>query len=109
MNSIKDADTLGTLEREQLFEAVLASQSQRILNLMRHIVDKAKASDQLRQLAPLLDPLVAADPPQMLDDYAGNRLDKERLQQLIGGAAGGLIVGQAIMAPVVDLFPDADE
>lgn len=127
-NRLKGADRLSVLEREQLVKEVLASHAQRILNLMRHIVESARASDHLREFAPLLELLIAADPTarnglsqtasaalglahhalaaQMAEDCAANRLDRKRVQQLIGGAPGALIVGRAIMEPVIAQFPD---
>jgi hypothetical protein len=124
---IKGADQLDLLARKKLFETVLYRQSQRILNMMRYVNEVLKASDPLmRELAPLLDQLVASDPTaanglsneatallllaqhallaQMLDDYTHACLDKDRLELLIEGGLGTYIVGQAITNPIFSVL-----
>lgn len=129
LEKLKGADQMDALTRRELFAAVLEKQSQRILNLMRYVIDGANAHHPLLGgLSPMLDWLIAFDPStanglsneataalglarqalltQMLDDYAGGRLDSDRLAMLIGGGPGAAIVGQAIMEPIISSIPE---
>jgi hypothetical protein len=115
LKELKGSEQLDALGRKNLFERVVANESQRVLNLMRHIVDDMKRHPETRSLAPLFDPLVAVDPTadngltaaataalrlaqmalvgQMLDDYVKEKLDLDRMEMLIGGGPGAAIVG----------------
>ena len=129
LEKLKGADQMDALTRRELFAAVLEKQSQRILNLMRYVIDGANAHHPLLGgLSPMFDWLIAFDPStanglsneataalglarqalltQMLDDYAGGRLDSDRLAMLIGGGPGAAIVGQAIMEPIISSIPE---
>jgi len=94
---------------------------------MRHVVDEMKKRPEQRSLVRLFEPLVAVDPTtdngltpmttaalslaqmalvgQMLDDYAKETLDLERMEMLIGGGPGAAIVGQAMADPVMRSLP----
>jgi hypothetical protein len=127
LKELKGSEQLDALGRKNLFERVVASESQRVLNLMHHIVDDMKRHPETRSLAPLFDPLVAVDPTtdngltpaataalrlsqmalvgQMLDDYAKEKLDLDRMEMLIGGGPGAAIVGQAMADPIMRSLP----
>jgi hypothetical protein len=127
LKELKGSEQLDAFGRKTLFERVVASESQRVLNLMRHIVDGMKRHPETRSLARLFDPLVASDPTtgngltpmataalrlsqmalvgQMLDDYAKEKLDLDRMEMLIGGGPGAAIVGQAMADPVMRSLP----
>jgi hypothetical protein len=129
LERLQGADRLDPDERRKLFANVLDDHSQRILNLMRYVVDNAKKfHPALNELAPLFDPLVAFDPntadglsneataalglareallEQMLKDFAAGSLDNDRVAMLIGGGPGAFIVGQAILTPVASRLPE---
>jgi hypothetical protein len=115
------------MARKKLFEKVLGNESQRVLNLMRHVVDEMKKRPENKSLVPLFEPLVAVDPTtenglspmataalrlsemalvgQMLDDYTKGKLDLDRMEMLIGGGAGAAIVGQAMADPIMRSLP----
>jgi hypothetical protein len=127
LKQLENAEQLDALARKNLFERVVGSESQRVLNLMRYIVEEMKKRQETGRLAFLFDPLVAADPTtdngltpmataalrlaqmalvgQMLDDYAKEKLDLDRIEMLIGGGPGAAIVGQAMADPVMRSLP----
>jgi hypothetical protein len=53
LKELKGSEQLDALGRKNLFERVVANESQRVLNLMRHIVDDMKRHPETRSLAPL--------------------------------------------------------
>ncbi len=127
LKELKNAEQLDALARKNLFERVVGSESQRVLILMRYIVDEMKKRPETGSLVHLFDPLIAADPTadngltpiataalhlaqialvgQMLDDYANGKLDLDRMEMLIGGGPGAAIVGQAMADPVIRSLP----
>ena len=106
LKELENAEQLDALAGKNLFERVVAGESQRVLNLMRYIVEEMKKRHETGRLASLFDPLVAADPTtdngltpmataalrlaqmaldgQMLDDYAKEKLDLDRMEMLMG-------------------------
>jgi hypothetical protein len=129
LDRIRVADQMEATQRRDLFSALLEEHSQRILNLMRFVVENAKKSHPvLNSLAPLLDPLVAFDPTtvnglsgeatealrlareallkQMLVDFDAGKLDMDRIALLIGDGPGAAIVGQAIFEPIISKLPE---
>ncbi len=128
LEQLKNADRLDAVARRNLFGQVVANESQRVLNLMRHVVDEMKKRHDTKFLVPLFVPLVEADPTtdngltprasvalrlaqmalaaQMLDDHANGKLDLNRMEMLIGGGPGAAIVGQAMADPVIRSLPE---
>ena len=127
LKQLENAEQLDALARKNLFERVVGTEFERVLNLMRYIVEEMKKRQETGRLAFLFDPLVAADPTtdngltpmataalrlaqmalvgQMLDDYAKEKLDLDRIEMLIGGGPGAAIVGQAMADPVMRSLP----
>jgi hypothetical protein len=129
MKQIEGAASMDSAAREKLFRSILEAESQRILNMMRHVVDNLKASKpMLAKMLPGLDEAVAADPKEanglskqatlalevareallaaMLDEHSKGALDEDRAGMLIGGGPGAFIVGNAILAPIISSLPE---
>jgi hypothetical protein len=128
VEELKNAGQLDAMARKKLFEKVLGNESQRVLNLMGHIVEEMKKRPENKSLVPFFEPLVAVDPTmenglspmataalrlsemalvgQMLDDYAKGELDLDRMEMLIGGGPGAAIVGQAMADPIMRSLPE---
>jgi hypothetical protein len=113
LERIKDAAQLDDAARAKLFSDVLDGESQRILNVMRYVIEGLKKQDpKMQRMAPALDRLVASDPSaanglsegatsalelartalvaQMLLDHATRTLDADRVQMLIHRFATGV-------------------
>jgi hypothetical protein len=128
LKELENADELDAVARKGLFERVLASESQRVLNLMRFVVDEMKKRPEQKRLVPLFEPLVAFDPTtdngltpmttaalslaqmalaaHMMDDHTKGTLDLNRMEMLIGGGPGANIVGHAMADPVMRSLPE---
>ncbi len=119
------AASLDAYEREQLFARVIHRQSQRVLNLTRHVLGELPArAPELAALWPSLHRLMEFDPAspsgltpiataflelaklalvqQMLADHAAGRLDRERVASLIAGGDGAVIAGRAVLQTLLD-------
>jgi hypothetical protein len=127
LRELKNAGELDAVARKELFERVVASESQCVLNLMRYVVDEMKKRPEHRPLVRLFEPLVAFDPAtdngltpmataalslaqmalagQMMDDHTKGTLDLNKMEMLIGGGPGANIVGRAMADPVMRSLP----
>jgi hypothetical protein len=110
-------------DRRTLFQELVEAESQRVLNLMRHVVTGLLASGpNMQPFEPYLNDLVAAEPnspngltqlafanlqiakaalvQRMMDDDSAGQLDPDRIAMLIGGGPGAAVIGEAILAPL---------
>lgn len=114
-------------EAERNIRAILEPRSQRVFNLMQWFVNNFKNSPQsqpFRPNWPTLDALIERDPASpnglsstaaaalvlakeallaaMVEDHRNGRLDSRRFAELMGEGPGVVIVGAAILQPVLD-------
>ncbi len=127
LEKLTKAGQMDEVGRATHFEQVVRSESQRVLNLMRHVVDEMKKNPGALSLAPSFEPLVAADPNAdngltseatlalrraeaalalaMLDDFGKGRLNLDRLSMLIGGGPGAAIAGESMADWILAKLP----
>jgi hypothetical protein len=130
LNSIRDLDED---ERNKRVKVIVDREGQRVLNLMRYVVDglkqNFKANAMMAKLVPSLDALVAADETsstglsQPASDALGvakarlaeeigrhlssNDLDLDTLSMLLGGGPGAALVGEAMVGLILQRLRDS--
>ena len=126
LSKIVDAGNLSQSDRDNLFEEIISSESQRVFNLMTYVANEYK-NNAIKQyelhISSLLDRTVALDAEsanglteeasryleiackalkeQMIADYVAGVLDQDRMEMLIGGGLGAGIVGKAIFQTIM--------
>jgi hypothetical protein len=118
--------TLPTVEADQLLSRVIDGQAQRVLNLAKWVLQNFKPrlpAELLPALGPLIDSMTAHDPSslnglspmasaalelakgalvaKMREDIKAGRLDERRIAELIGEGPGAAVVGEMVLAPIV--------
>lgn len=118
--------TLSEFEGEQLIERLIDGQAQRVFNMAKWVLQGFKPrlpTVLLPALEPAIDAMTAHDSrspdglstmasttlalakgalaAQMRADIKAGRLDERRIAELIGEGPGAAVVGQAILAPIV--------
>lgn len=118
--------TLSEFEGEQLVDRLIDGQPQRVLNIVKWVLQGFKPrlpAELLPALGPVIDAMTAHDPSstnglshmasatlalakgalatQMREDIKAGRLDERRIAELLGEGPGAAMVGQAILAPIV--------
>lgn len=117
--------TLSSVEGDQLIGRVVDGQAQRVLNMVKWVLQKFKPrlpSELLPALAPIIDSMTAHDPnsinglshmasatlelakgalvAQMREDIEAGCLDKRRIAELMGEGLGAAVVGKVVLTPI---------
>jgi hypothetical protein len=131
MARIAGAAALPDAERNALFDNIVSTEAQRVLNLMCHVANdlKERASNPVENaMATFMEQATALDPAaenglseeatrslavacealakQMSEDCKAGRLDQDRMEMLIGGGPGAAVVGTALAEKFALRFPD---
>lgn len=118
--------TLTEFEGEQLIDKALDGQIQRVFNVAKWVLQNFKPklpAALLPALGPQIDAMTAHDPnslnglsdmasatlaiakgalaAQMREDIKAGRLDERRIAELLGEGPGAAVIGQAVLAPVI--------
>ena len=118
--------TQSELEGEQLVNRLIDGQAQRVLNMAKWVLQGFKPRlppELLPVLGPAIDAMTAHDPnatnglssmasstlalakgalaAQMQEDIKAGRLDERRIAELMGEGPGAAVIGQAVLAPIV--------
>lgn len=135
--ALAPCSTMSPLEARALIEKELNEQPQQIWRMATFVVEGLKekmVKGNLPAIAPLLDSLIAYDvqsasglsrqaeatltlakaalTAQMEEDCAAGLLNESRIAELMGRGPGLHVVGQAVLAPVLQVFgesPRSDE
>lgn len=117
--------TLSDFEAEQLIDHLIDGQAQRVLNMVKWVLQSFKPQippELLPTLGSAIDAMTAHDPSsanglsptasatlalakgalaaQMREDIKAGRLDERRIAELMGEGPGAAVVGRAILAPI---------
>lgn len=116
------------MDLRELIHDILDGRRQRIWNLAKWVVNglkiKFSCDEKLTELIPILDAFIKHDSlapnglsplasdiyelaknalfSQMLEDFKNGSLDESRIVQLMGGGAGGEVVGKLIFLPLIE-------
>ncbi len=118
--------TLSSVEGDLLIARVVDEQAQRVFNMVKWLLRDYKPrlpADLLPALGPSIDSMMARDPnsanglspmanatlalakgalvTQIREDIKSGRLDRRRLEALMGEGPGAAVIGEIILAPVV--------
>ncbi|WP_392416512.1 hypothetical protein [Delftia sp. WSY_7] len=117
---------LSEFEAEDLLARVIDGQAQRVLNVAKYVLKNFKPhlpAALLPILGPMIDAMTIHDPnsanglstkatetlelakgalaSQMREDIKAGRLDERRIAELLGEGPGAAVIGQAVLAPMV--------